>query len=260
MNNLSEKSIVLLASDNQSTKILYNSLKKKYTITKVIMEKHIPMGRYFKRRMKTLGFLEVIGQLLFLIIMVPILKRIYKRRVLEIKNKYNLSDDPIDKSKLIHLKSINTEETIKELKKLKPNLVVVNGTRIIKDPILNCISAKFINTHTGITPLYRGIHGGYWALANSDRKNCGVTIHLIDSGIDTGKIIEQSRIHPTYRDSFVTYPLLQYGAAISLIIKTIQNIFNNIIEYKPYPEGTSKFWSHPTLWEYLLNIILYNVK
>ena len=254
---MSEKSIVMVAGNHESTRILYNSLKKKFTIKKVIIENHIPMGRYFKRRMKTLGVINVIGQILFLLILAPLLKRINKSRLLEIKKKYNLNDEPIDKSKIINLKSINSKEAIRQLRKSNPDVVVVNGTRIIKDPILNCISAKFLNTHTGITPLYRGLHGGYWSLVNLDRKNCGVTIHLVDSGIDTGKIIEQGKIYPTNRDNFTSYPLLQYGVGITLIMKTIEKIK---LEFKPNPEGISKFWSHPTLWEYLLNVILYKVK
>ena len=257
---MSEKSIVMVAGNHESTRILYNSLKKKFTIKKVIIENHIPMGRYFKRRMKTLGVINVIGQILFLLILVPILKRINTNRLSEIKKKYNLNDEPIDKSKIINLKSINSKKAIRQLRKFNPDVVIVNGTRIIKDPILNCISAKFINTHTGITPLYRGLHGGYWSLVNLDIKNCGVTIHLVDSGIDTGKIIEQGKIHHTERDNFASYPLLQYGEGIALIIKTIGNIFNGKLEFKSNPEGISKFWSHPTLWEYLLNIILYKVK
>lgn len=260
MYKLSEKGIVLLARNVESSKILYNSLKGEFNFEKVILEKHIPMGRYFKRRIKTLSLIEVIGQILFLMLLVPILKRIKKKRIAEIKNKYNFNGNPIDKSKIISLTSINTKKTIQSLKKLKPAIVIVNGTRIIQYPILKCSSAIFINIHTGITPLYRGVHGGYWALVNHDRENCGVTIHLVDSGIDTGKIIEQCRIYPSNKDNFVTYPLLQYGEGIPLIKKTLKNILKGNLEFKPYPKRISKFWSHPTLWLYLLNLILYKVK
>ena len=40
--------------------------------------------------------------------------------------------------------------------------------------------------HAGITPQYRGVHGGYWAVVNNDPEHCGVTIHFVDKGIDTG--------------------------------------------------------------------------
>src|SRR5438093_9923670 len=46
--------------------------------------------------------------------------------------------------------------------------VVVNGTRIISEAVLTASDAVFINMHAGITPKYRGVHGGYWALYNGD--------------------------------------------------------------------------------------------
>jgi len=70
-----------------------------------------------------------------------------------------------------------------------PDVVVVNGTRIIAEKVLHSVPATFLNTHSGITPLYRGAHGGYWALVKKDRANCGVTIHVVDAGIDTGGIV-----------------------------------------------------------------------
>ena len=48
--------------------------------------------------------------------------------------------------------------------------MVVNGTRILSRRMLESIDAVFLNMHVGITPKYRGVHGGYWALANGDRR------------------------------------------------------------------------------------------
>ena len=231
-----------------------------FKIEKVIIEKHIPMGRYFKRRMKTLGIIKVIGQLLFLILIVPILKIKSRNKIDLIKKKYKLDDNPIEKSKILNLSSINSIETIKILKKYNPSIVVINGTRIISEKILNSIDTKFINTHAGINPLYRGLHGGYWALTENNIDKCGVTVHLVDAGIDTGNILEQGLIKPSIEDNFVTYPLLQLAEGLPLLKKAINDIFNNKMVIKPNPEGISKFWSHPSLWEYLLNRIIYKVK
>jgi methionyl-tRNA formyltransferase len=45
------------------------------------------------------------------------------------------------------------------------------------------------NFHPGILPEYKGAGIFSWALINNEEK-AGVTLHLIDSGIDTGDIIE----------------------------------------------------------------------
>lgn len=68
------------------------------------------------------------------------------------------------------------------LQKLNPKEVVINGTRIISGNVLSCVPVYFINIHAGITPLFRGVHGGYRALYERDVGNCGVTVHLIDQG------------------------------------------------------------------------------
>ena len=257
---MNKKKIILLSGQNKSTNVIFNYLKKEFTIEKVIIEKHIPMGRYFKRRMKTLGIVKVIGQLLFLILIVPLLKIKSRNRFDLIKKKYKLDDNSIEKSETLNLSSINSIETIKILKKYNPSIVVINGTRIISEKILNSIDTKFINTHAGITPLYRGLHGGYWALTENNITKCGVTVHLVDAGIDTGNILEQGLIKPSKEDNFVTYPLLQLAEGLPLLKKAINAIFSNKMVIKPYPEGISKFWSHPTFWEYLFFRIHFRIK
>ena len=257
MNN---KKIIILSGKDKSTNIIYNSLKRDFKIEKIIIEKHVPLVRYFKRRIITLGFIKVFGQLLFLIIINSALKLRSKKRIEEIREIYKLNNNSIDKSKIFNVSSINCLETIRILKKYNPEVVVINGTRIISEKVLNCISAKFINTHAGITPLYRGLHGGYWALINNDLKNCGVTVHLVDSGIDTGNILEQEAIYPSNNDNFITYPLLQLAIGLPLLKKAIDDIFNNKLVLKSYPKGTSKFWSHPTFWEYLFNRLYFKIK
>ena len=93
--------------------------------------------------------------------------------------------------------------------------------------VLSCIDAPFINTHLGITLKYRGVHGGYWALANGDPDNYGVTVHLIDVGIDTGGVLYQKFIKVLKNDNFNTYPIHQIAHAIPLMKDTLNDIKEN---------------------------------
>lgn len=68
------------------------------------------------------------------------------------------------------------------MRMISPDIVVVNGTRIINEETINCLHVPMINMHMGITPRYRGVHGTYWALTQGDKEHCGVTIHVIDKG------------------------------------------------------------------------------
>jgi methionyl-tRNA formyltransferase len=98
--------------------------------------------------------------------------------------------------------------------------------------------------------MYRGVHGAYWALADGAPHACGVTVHLVDAGIDTGGILEQALIRPTARDNFVTYPLLQTAAALPLLQRVIRRGLKGALVVQPNPEGKSALRSHPTLLEY----------
>ena len=57
---------------------------------------------------------------------------------------------------------------------------------------LGSLGCPVVNVHAGITPRYRGVHGGYWALAERHPEWVGTTVHLVDPGIDTGAILAQA--------------------------------------------------------------------
>ena len=117
-----------------------------------------------------------------------------------------------------------------------------------------------MNTHCGITPSYRGVHGAYWALSQRDVKNVGVTIHKVDSGIDTGDIIYQSNITVTSKDNFATYPIRQYLKAIPLINLTLDDIKNGNLKTFKRNDLISCIWFHPTAWKYISNYLKYKIK
>jgi methionyl-tRNA formyltransferase len=209
-----------------------------------------------KRRMKKLGFFRVAGQVLFSGLLVPFLSLISRKRVIKIKADYMFDETPIPGNKKTHFSSVNIESCIHLLKELNPDVVIVNGTRIISSKVLDSTNAVFINMHTGITPKYRGVHGGYWAMANTDKENCGVTIHIVDKGVDTGSILYQSTIPVTRKDNFITYPYLQFGEGLPLMKKAIEDITYNKADPLSPHTGKSILWYHPTIWQYLRKRIL----
>lgn len=148
---------------------------------------------------------------------------------------------------------------MKLLQKIAPDAIVVIGTRIISREVLNSIPAKFINIHAGITPKYRNVHGAYWAVVNNDYDNCGVTVHLVDPGIDTGSIIYQQTIKIKKEDNFVTYPFLQLAEGIILLKQALKNIFEEKLVLKKGMQE-SKLWYHPTILQYLYYRIVHNKK
>lgn len=104
----------------------------------------------------------------------------------EIAQRYNL---PLFKEK-----NINNKNFVRIVEELKPDLItVVNFQQILKDEIIKIPTKGCINTHASLLPKYRGRAPLNWAMINGE-KETGVTVHYIDTGIDTGDIILQKKI------------------------------------------------------------------
>lgn len=255
------KKIVMLCSRGDSSYLVYNKLSEHFSFEKIIVEDSVSTKNLLKRRIKKLGLLTVLGQVLFVGTVVPFLKKSTKNRKKEILNEYGASvdDRAMMASNPVFVNSVNDKECIETLKKINPDIVVVNGTRIISEEVLGCVNAKFVNLHAGITPKYRGSHGAYWALYNNDKENAGVTVHFVDKGIDTGNIIYQSTITITEKDNFATYPLLQTCVGVEGEIRAINDIMNGEVICKTV-DLPSGLYSHPTIFQYFVKRIFYRVK
>lgn len=252
--------IIMLAGKGLSSNIVYNALSTDYCIDNLIIEEPVSKINLLRKRIKRLGYIKVFGQILFKFFIFPFIERMSISHLTEIKEKNALDESDLDSTKIITVPSVNSGNTIANLQQIKPDIVIVNGTRIISKEVLGCIPAIFINMHVGITPLYRGVYGAYWALVENNRQACGVTIHLVDPGIDTGNILEQGIINPTEKDNCATYQMLQLVEGIDLLKKLLKNVTDGHIVVKPDPIGRSKLWSHPTVWEYLYYRIFFGVK
>jgi methionyl-tRNA formyltransferase len=218
------------------------------------LEKKVPRTTFLKRRVRKLGLWRVIGQLLFTALVNLPLSFLAKKRIAKIKEIYNLSDQMPAKDIITHVNSVNSGELLEILSQKQPGVILVSGTRIISERILDAANVPFVNIHVGINPAYRGVHGGYWAFTEGNPHLAGVTVHLIDKGIDTGGVLGQDIIHITPQDNFCTYPLLQLAAGLA-ILKSVLDQFDKTGELplKPSLAEKSKLWSHPTFGQYFRN-------
>lgn len=249
----------MLAGKTRSSAIAYNALIKDFNISAVIEENAVPMKQIMKNRAKKLGWINVGGQIMFGVLLLPVIKKFSKNQTEKVIKKLEVDLSPIPETVLKTTDSVNSDKTLKLLQELKPDLVIVNGCRIISKKILNNVNATFINTHEGITPKYRGIHGCYWALVNNDKENCGVTVHLVDKGVDTGEVIYQSRVLPEKSDNFTTYPLYQTAEGCKILKLAVEDFCNDRLKTI---SGTKDnfIWYHPTIWQYLYYRIFRGVK
>jgi len=250
---LTKKNVIILATEGQTTNLLYNQLVQHFNVQNVIIENKISKKTILKNRIKNIGLGKVIGQILFILTIPKLLAKFSKKRIKQIIKEANQNDSDIPQYKIINVSSINDKSVIKLINDSSPELIFINGTRIISKQIIQSSNAKMINIHVGITPKYRGVHGGFWALYNKEPHLFGTTLHQIDSGIDTGSIIDQKIINVTKSDNFCTYPILQYCLGLKLIENNINTLHDP--KHKTSIVLESQLNYHPTIWEYLKNMI-----
>ncbi len=88
-------------------------------------------------------------------------------------------------------KNDNYFEVIEVIKAINPTYIVLAGfMKVLKKYFVNEFKNKIINIHPSKLPAYQGLRAIERAFENGDNE-IGVTIHYVDEGVDTGKIITQ---------------------------------------------------------------------
>ena len=86
------------------------------------------------------------------------------------------------------------EELVRLLREAKVDFVVLAGfMRVIKAPLLKAFPGRILNIHPSLLPAFRGLEAWHQAL-EAGVPEAGCTVHLVDEGVDTGKILGQSRV------------------------------------------------------------------
>ena len=90
---------------------------------------------------------------------------------------------------LVEVPHINHPDVAALAGRLHPDVIAVFGTSLIHGPLLSSGRLGIFNLHGGLSPRYRGADCTFWALYNEEPDQAGCTLHGIDDGIDTGKLI-----------------------------------------------------------------------
>jgi len=241
--------VALLTSDGDLCRIAARFLGARFPDLHVIVEGRVSRQALLRRRIKRLGLVHVTGQLAFWLF-AKLLHRASRPRIDDILQSFGLDPRWPDDRDLIEVPSVNSPECLAHLRRLQPRVVLVVGTRIIDGKALSAIPAPFVNYPDGITPKYRGIRGGYWANAEGDLANFGVTVHLVDAGIDTGGVLYQARLEPTAKDNYASFPYLQLAAGLPLLEKAARDAIAGTLKPQKI-DLPSQLWSHPTIWDYV---------
>ncbi len=130
------------------------------------------------------------------------------------------------KTNTISVDNINDEETVNFINSVKPDLLMVSGTSILKKKILSIqIPLGIINLHTGLSPYIKGSPNcTNWCIAADKMHLIGNTVMWIDAGIDSGDIIYTSLTPLTGQESLQQLHIKVMDHAHEIYLNTVKKI------------------------------------
>ena len=131
----------------------------------------------------------------------------------ELAEKYNIKYKFINTTQDKYLlKNINRN-------KKKYSLLITN--HILKKKILNKQNHFFINKHSSMLPSYKGLMPYLWT--QIDNIDNGITFHLVNHKIDSGKIIYQKKIKTKFK-SMIGFYLYIFGIFPNTFLQALRNL------------------------------------
>lgn len=92
-----------------------------------------------------------------------------------------------------HSRQTNSPQTQQIVAALAPDVMILGQTGIVRAPLLQIPRLGALNAHPGILPFYRGIDCAKWAAHRGEFDKIGSTVHWVDPGVDTGRIVRAER-------------------------------------------------------------------
>lgn len=151
-------------------------------------------------------------------------------------------------AEILNFKNINQDGLEYLETNWTPDLIVsIRFGQIFKGQIISLPKFGIINLHSGILPNYQGIMATFWTMRDG-REEIGCTLHFVqDSSIDSGDIIEISRIAADYEKPLILNVFNLYKGGIQMIIGFVKKIENNLkINTIKQDKNVARYFSYPS--------------
>ncbi len=91
-------------------------------------------------------------------------------------------------------KKISEKRILRDLKSNNIKLICLAGfMKILSKDFISKFKGKILNIHPSLLPKYKGLNTHHRAIQNKE-KYSGCTVHLVNSKLDSGKIILQKKV------------------------------------------------------------------
>jgi len=133
--------------------------------------------------------------------------------------------EPLAQAKRGRLAKPNSPEGLQVLADSSPELVVtIRYRHILRDAAIAVPQLGVLNLHSGILPDYRGVMATFWAMLDG-AEEIGTTLHwIVDSGIDTGPVVEICKHAVLPNRSYLANVLGLYENGCDSIAKAVRVI------------------------------------
>jgi methionyl-tRNA formyltransferase len=142
---------------------------------------------------------------------------------------------------VVQPETLKDREVVEHLTQLKPDIIIVAAYgRIITSEILALPEFGCLNVHPSLLPRYRGSSPVVSAILQGDEVT-GVTIMMMDKGLDTGPILTQRMAPIMVEDTAgsLTTRLAEIGA--QLLLETIPQWLDGKIKPQPQSETGASY-------------------
>jgi folate-dependent phosphoribosylglycinamide formyltransferase PurN len=129
----------------------------------------------------------------------------------------------------------NSTRAVSQVKQWSPDLAVFTGGDILRDGVLKLFRVGVLNSHMALLPEIRGMSSPEWSLLCA--VPLGITIHLMDSGIDTGSIVLRREFNaPDECDSLIDLRNRMIAEGIELIAEAVSGFERGAISAQQQPD------------------------
>ncbi len=119
-------------------------------------------------------------------------------------------------------------------------IVVTAYGKILPPEILAIAKLGCVNVHASLLPAYRGAAPINWAIMNGE-KETGITIMLMDEGLDTGPILRQKSLPIMEDDTAQSLSDKLAGMGAGLLVETLDDMARGLVEPVPQPEQGASY-------------------
>jgi folate-dependent phosphoribosylglycinamide formyltransferase PurN len=248
-------SVVICHHDEPLNRFLLPRWLESFTTLSAVIVIHEPQSRLKRRirrevdRIGLLRFLDVLAFRLYYRVAISATDIAWENATLEqLQQRY---PEIPSTCKVIDTPSPNNPEVIDLLREIQPDIVIARCKSILKAGVFKAPKRGTYVMHPGICPEYRNSHGCFWALAQDDLENVGMTLLRVDPGVDTGPVFGYYHCELDESESHIILQSRVVFDNLDSIRVKIEDILAGTAHIIDTSGRASRAWGQPWLTSYI---------